>query len=328
MNSSNNIINLNEQCGLSNFPDKKEMDLDKNNNKRFKYRITHELSPRSLYRLQMKPTSDNKKVLKAIKRQVVQDDIVNGCKCEYCNPYIDGTSEIDKLGGYEACAYDLAKRPIRQNKELSTRTKHFLNHTLNCLENSHMETTMPASYRLPAETHKVRSRNPLLHLKKNELDTVESYLQKEITVRSINELPIIFKAHRMMSDAYEKESMKIHTNLSKMSDNSNTVSNEYFETVPIHDSEDYMKQQKEVAKIQKEQDIREYLPDHVPKYIRKMEQEQQIPMKQTLGHFPVCDEVPPFSTFERPTTSYGTRKSTNIAFNTNHNTAFSSRRHN
>ena len=257
MKNTGPVIDIVSQSGVSPFsyeiansnsipnpisPLGKKTDLSK----KFKYRFSEDLPAQQLYRFQLAPEKNKKTPVQFIKQQVIENSGTN----QYNDLELDQIS-IDRT---------LITTPSALNTNFSTRTKKIVKKSINELENTHQNTSMPPSFHLEPEERLIKQRMPFLVTHGNPLQKYVIDYDEKVQSQRLN----------------------MHEKHSETQDEIDSNNQGYFEDVPRVSYNDYVKLQNQIIDLQQQQRTKHYLPDHVPKYLRrKAQQSFSRPMTQT-----------------------------------------------
>ena len=261
MRKSSPIIDIVSQSGVSSFsyeiansnsipnpinPLGKKTDPSK----KFKYRFSEDLPPQQLYRFQLAPEKNKKSPIQSIEQKIaanngiIPDEVID-----------DDLDAIDR---------NLITTPSSLSTNFSAKTNKIMRKSINALENTHQNTSMPPSFHLEPEERLIKQRMPFLVLHGNPLQNYVIDYDEKIQSQRLN-----------MSEKRSEKQSDIDTN------------NEgYFEDVPRVSYNDYVKLQNQIIDLQQQQRTRHFLPDHVPPYMRRKAQQSfslSRPMSQTIN---------------------------------------------
>lgn len=205
--------------------------------KKFKYRFSEDLPAEQLYRFQLAPEKNKKTPMQFIKQQVLENSGTN----QYNDIEIDQIS-IDRT---------LITTPSSLNTNFSSKTKKIVRKSINELENTHQNTSMPPSFHLEPEERLIKQRMPFLVLHGNPLQKYVIDYDEKVQSQRLN-IP-------------EK-----HCETQREIDSDNKS---YFEEVPRVSYNDFVKLQNQIIDLQQQQRTKHFLPDHVPQYMRRKAQQ-------------------------------------------------------
>lgn len=222
--------------------------------KAFKYRFSQDLPVGWLYRFQMAPEKNTKKPVDKLQERIIT-------KGQSDNRQVDSNNYEENLISYTSS--------LRNNA--SPFVKHLVKKTSKSLENAKMDSTMPPSFKLKADQRIIKQRMPFLVMHEN------PFKQKDDST---------FQLDSNESDEVVNQTPHINEpNLDK-------CGSHFYEETSRGSYDQYVEMQQQIVNIKNLQRTKQFLPDHVPKYVRKMAQQNQKYSGQTQTMRPLNRTVP------------------------------------